>query len=69
MADENGVQTQAAKPTEDLIIVSDTTRRIMDVRKTLADMARSKDVPAAQKYHCRRAVEALDRLIAEAVSG
>ena len=54
---------------DDIILVSDVTRRIMSVRKTLSDMARSKDVPAAQKYHCRRAVESLDRLIAEAVSG
>ena len=62
-------QTQAPKVEDDIILVSDVTRRIMSVRKTLSDMARSKDVPAAQKYHCRRAVESLDRLIAEAVSG
>ena len=54
--------------TNESITVSDSTRRIMDVRKFLNDQARSKDTPNGQKYHMRRAVDALDRLIAEAVS-
>lgn len=67
MSTENGTTTDTTK--DDLLIISDSTKKLMEVTKMLEVVARDKDRSAQARYYARDAAKSLRLLIAGEVMG